>query len=132
MFIDKELYFSENQAVRPATGITVDCENPLTKGAIGGPIKGLWLVVMVTGADYTNCTSLTFNLETSVEGFATDTEILFSKTVALAGLTEGAVVLKTPVPDGISNYLQMSYTGLGTASGAGTISAFLTPDARIV
>ena len=92
--------------------------------------EDLWLVV-VTQA-FNNLTSLAITLESdSAATISVAPVVHFSKTIALAGLTAGAAVVKIQLPsDDYKEFAALRYTVNGTAPTAGAITAFLTPDVQ--
>ena len=93
--------------------------------------EDLWLVVVVTQA-FNNLTSLTITLESDSAATISVAQVVhFSKTIALAGLTAGAAVVKIQLPsDDYKEFAALRYTVNGTAPTAGAITAFLTPDVQ--
>ncbi len=125
MIIDKELIFSDDQAITgdAASSVVVDSVKA------GGPYKGLWFFVKTgSAADFDNLTSLNIKLQTSDDNFASDTTELFSVSVALADLTKDSVVVKAQVPLGVKQYLRAYYDVVGTNPTAGSVYAALVPD----
>ncbi len=99
------------------------------EGIVG---QEIWLnVVVVQG--FNTLTSLTFSLESdSTTNLATSPTVHFSKTVALAGLTAGAQVVRVQLPSEFTyeRYLGMRYTVTGTNPTLGSVIAFLSLDVQ--
>ena len=135
MFIDAQQEFSDLQAIT-ADAISTNVID-LIRGTdntlidIGsGPDS--YLVVRV-GTAFDNLTTLNVTLESdSTTDLATSPTVhLDSGAVALAALTADTViyVAKLP-PDSYERYLGVRYNVTGTNPTAGTIDAFLTPNAK--
>lgn len=111
----------------------LDLRNAATPALVDEGIVGpdMWLVVQVIQA-FTLLTSLTITLESdSATTLASAPVVHFSQTVALAGLTAGATVVRVQLPSAdYKRYLGLRYTVTGTNPGAGSILAFLTMDVQ--
>ncbi len=115
----------------------IDCRQPggtpvsKDEGIVG---EDLWLnVVVVQG--FNTLTSLTITLESdSTANLATSPTVHYTKTIALAGLTAGATVVRVQLPsEDYERYLGLRYTVTGTNPTLGSVIAFLslTPQRNI-
>lgn len=94
--------------------------------------QDLWLDVFVIQA-FNTLTSLTITLESdSTANLATAPVVHYTKTIALAGLTAGANVIRVQVPSEFAykRFIGLRYTVTGTNPTLGSIMAFLTLDAQ--
>lgn len=138
MIIDKNLTFSENQAVT-ATAISANVIEFPTNGTVPyeaaaiardlGQGNELPLMIQVTEA-FNNLTSLTISLESSAAAGLTSATVHWtSPAIPLASLVAG---YKPPIrilPDGtMLKYLGLRYTVTGTAPSTGKISAALATE----
>jgi len=123
MIIDKDLIFSNDQAITADAASTVvpNHVNP------GGPYKGLWFYVKVTAA-FNTLTSLDIKLQTSDDNFSADTTELISVNKLLADLTANTTVVRVQVPLGVKQYLRAYYDVNGTDPTTGSVFAALVPD----
>ena len=122
MIIDKELEFSDGQAIT-ATAVSTNVVDlgQTVDVAPGVPLK----VRAQVDATFNNLTSLNIAVQTdTVENFASET-ILFSKDVVLADLVAGADIDLGILPEGCQQYLRLDYTVTGTNPTTGSVSAFL-------
>lgn len=127
MNIDRNLVFSEDQALVATADSTNTIDTGNVTGGSGGP---MWLVAIVT-EDFATSTSYEIELENSASessGFAALTVPITTGAVAIATLVAGYVAIKVPLPDKILRYLKLVYTEVGTTNTAGEITAFLTQD----
>lgn len=144
MILDTQSMFSGSIAAdgtRSAQAITatavstnvIDLRQPngapaTADNGILGPM--LWLVVIVSQA-FNTLTSLTVTLESdSASTLASSPVVHFSSgAVALASLTAGATIVRTPMPSGdYKRYLGVRYTVTGSNPTLGSVYAFLTMD----
>jgi hypothetical protein len=127
MFIDKESYFSDGQAVTAeAYG-----DNALNMVKAGLPIQpGMFIVVQVGDTASDPITSMEISLVTSSTGaFAGEETVLNTKTVLAADLTAYARVMNEAInPTGALQYLNMLYTPIGGSATAGEFDAFIVKD----
>ena len=124
MIIDKQLSFSEAQAVTTSAASTDYVDQ-----SVGGDAYGqeLYLVCRV-GTAFANATSMTIDIQTDDNTSFSSATTLFSSGVILeAALTANTEVVKVRLPKGLERYFRVYYTVDGTHN-AGTIDAFLTPD----
>lgn len=137
MLLDKQNEFSDSQVVT-ATAISTNVIDTLAGASFGQLIQNLggfagscFLVVQVDVA-FAGGTSLAISLESdSTANLATAPTVHFSSgAIALAALTPaGKTLLVLPLPYAdYQKYLGVRYTVVGTMSGGGAISAFLTRD----
>jgi len=132
MIRDGDLIFSAAQVATDATGASTNVVD-LTKA--GDAVDALFLVVQIGTA----CSSagkgatMKFTLQTdSEEAFGSGGDIVLAeKSFAEALLTANTIVWKIKLPPGCKQYLRLYYTESGEAFTAGTINAYLTPDAPI-
>lgn len=124
MIIDKELIFSDDQAITGDAASTV----VLNKVKAGGPYKGLWFFVKITAA-FNTLTSLDIKLQTSDDNFSSDTVELISVNKVLADInTANTVVVRVQVPLGVKQYLRAYYDVNGSDPTTGSVFAALVPD----
>ena len=135
MIKDNDLVFSALQVATVATGAST---NVIDMTKAGDAVAGaeLYLVVRV-GTKIASSglgATLTIGLESdSVEDFSTSSTKKEHLKVAFleAALTANTIVFKCKLPPGLQQYVRLYYTESGEALTAGTIDAFLTPDANI-
>lgn len=129
MIQDKKLMFSDSQELRS----TADSTNILDLGAHGDDIqRELTLFVQFRGAvDSGGASTLIIQLNTDDalnaggDDLAADNTLWTSASIAKTALTDGAMLVKMPLPPGIQRYLRLKYT-VGTANlTAGAIDAGL-------
>lgn len=127
MQLDKELMFSETQALATAASTNVldlkDCGDDLS--------RKLNVMAKIEGGTVADGVSLAAKLETSADNANWDTLVTYP-TVTLATLNDtGVLVAPQPLPSGIKRYVRLSYVATldgGTPfSGDGYIVAGLTP-----
>ena len=129
MIQDKKLMFSDSQAITA----TADSTNILDIGAHGDDIqRELTLFVQFRGTvDSAGASTLVITLNTDDAlnaggtDLAADNTLWTSASIAKTALTDGAMLVKMPLPPGIQRYLRLTYT-VGTANlTAGAIDAGL-------
>lgn len=129
MIQDKKLMFSDSQAITA----TADSTNILDLGAHGDDIqRELTLFVQFRGTVESNGDStlvITLNTDDALNAggtdLAADNTLWTSASIAKTALTDGAMLVKMPLPPGIQRYLRLTYT-VGTANlTAGAIDAGL-------
>jgi len=129
MIQDKKLMFSDSQDLTS----TADSTNILDLGAHGDDIqRELTLFVQFRGAvDSGGASTLIIQLNTDDalnaggDDLAADNTLWTSASIAKTALTDGAMLVKMPLPPGIQRYLRLKYT-VGTANlTAGAIDAGL-------
>ena len=130
MIMDKELEFSDSQAVTASAASTnvVDLGQTYDIG-VG---EDLYFVVQVdAAATAAGAATVTFTLQTdTVENFASPTGLINSDAIGKAALTVGAKPIVARIPHGAQRYLRAHYTvGTGPLT-AGAFSAFLTKDVQ--
>lgn len=139
MFIDKQNEFSDSQVVT-ATAISTNViqtlhdsgadTNPNLTQNLGG-FQGAFLVVQVD-EDFAGGTSIAVSLESdSTANLATSPTVHFaSGAIPLASLVKGTLLV-IPLPFGeYERYLGIRYTVVGTMTGGGALSAFITRDVQ--
>lgn len=123
MIGDKELMFSDNQAVT-ATAASTDV---VDQGKKSNSYKRMFVRAVVK-TTFAGGTSLKADLETSdTENFTSATVLCSSPVVAVADLVAGKELIKVPMPLGANRYLRMKYTVVGTMT-AGAVDAGLVLD----
>lgn len=129
MIQDKKLMFSDSQAITA----TADSTNILDLGAHGDDIqRELTLFVQFRGTVESGGQStlvITLNTDDALNAggtdLAADNTLWTSASIAKTALTDGAMLVKMPLPPGIQRYLRLTYT-VGTANlTAGAIDAGL-------
>ena len=129
MIQDKKLMFSDSQDLTS----TADSTNILDLGAHGDDIqRELTLFVQFRGnVESAGQSTLIIQLNTddalNADGddLAADNTLWTSASIAKTALTDGAMLVKMPLPPGIQRYLRLTYT-VGTANlTAGAIDAGL-------
>ena len=122
MLIDKELEFSDGQAVTAAAAST----NVVDLGQTVDVAPGYPLQVRAQVDVALNpTTSMTFALQTdTVENFASPT-VLNSVTVLTADLVAGKQIDLGRIPSTTQRYLRLYYTPNGGNASAGSVSAFV-------
>lgn len=129
MIQDKKLMFSDSQELRS----TADSTNILDLGAHGDDIqRELTLFVQFRGnVESAGQSTLIIQLNTDDtlnaggDDLAADNTLWTSASIAKTALTDGAMLVKMPLPPGIQRYLRLKYT-VGTANlTAGAIDAGL-------
>jgi len=135
MILDKNLLFSENQAVTataistnviefPANGIVVGEAAAVARNL--GPGNELPILIQVTEA-FATATSITFSLESSAAAALTSATVHWtSGAVPIATLIAGYKLPIRILPDGtMLQYLGMRYTVTGSNATAGKVTAAL-------
>lgn len=125
MYLDKQTLFSENQAITADAVSTNIYDTGSAKDS--GPGYPVEVFVLVKAA-FNNLTSLTFSLQTATDAAFTSPVNLQDVTVALAGLTAGAKVSFSVLPEGCLRYLRLNYNVNGTNPSTGAITAGLILD----
>ena len=125
MIMDKELMFSEEQAITATAAST----NSLDLGAEvgqGEPLEAFFLIE----EDFDNLTDLTIAIQESSDDGDSDsfTDVVVSPAIPLASLVAGAEVFKVKLPAGTERYLQANYTVNGTNPSAGKITSGILLD----
>lgn len=120
MLTDRELTFSNNQAVTTGTQVSTDVVDFGVPGVNINTNRELQIFVSVTAA-FADGTSLTVNLiESAASNLGSPTVIASSGVIAEANLTKGAVLLRTAVPRTSKRYLGLQFVTVGTHT-AGTV-----------
>src|SRR4051812_9144492 len=129
MLTDRELTFSNNQAVTTGTEYSTD-KYDAGAGAIGNPInvgRGLRVVARVTTA-FASGTSLTANyVESANSDLSSPTILATSGAIVEASLTAGALLLDAPVPRTSKRYHGFQFVTVGTHT-AGKVFAGMVRD----
>ena len=122
MNLDKNLMFSEAQDLATAASAHIldlkDCGDDLS--------RRLNVFAKIDGGAVAGGTSMAAKLETGDDGenFA---DLVTSPTRAIADINaDGWIVKPQPLPAGVKRYLRLTYTAVGSFTGAGKILAGLT------
>ena len=127
MITDRELTFSNDQAVTTGTQVSTDVVDTGVAGININTNRELQIFVSVTTA-FAGGTNLTVNLvESASSDLSTPTVLATSGAIAEANLTAGAVLLRTAVPRTSKRYLGLQFVSTGTHS-AGTIFGGIVMD----
>ena len=127
MITDREMTFSNDQAVTTGTQVSTDKYDCGIGGININTNRELQVFVSVTTA-FAGGTNLTVNLvESASADLSSPTVLVTSGAVAEASLTAGAVLLRTAVPRTSKRYLGLQFVSSGTHS-AGTIFGGIVRD----
>lgn len=127
MITDRELTFSNDQAVTTGTQVSTDKVDTGVAGININTNRELQIFVSVTTA-FTGGTSLNVNLvESASADLSSPTVLASSGVITEANLTEGKVLLRTGVPRTSQRYLGLQFVTVGTHS-AGTIFGGIVRD----
>lgn len=114
MITDRQMTFSNGQAVTTGTQLSADIYDAGVGGININTNRELQIVAQVTTA-FAGGTNLTVNLiQSATENMASPTILATSGVVATAALTRGAVLLRTSVPRTSQRYLALQYVSTGT------------------
>jgi len=122
MNLDKNLMFSEAQDLASAASANIldlkDCGDDLS--------RRLNVFAKIDGGAVAGGTSMAAKLETGDDGenFA-DLVTYPTRTIAQIN-ADGWIVQPQPLPSGVKRYLRLTYTAVGSFTGAGKILAGLT------
>lgn len=120
MITDRQLTFSNNQAVTTGTQVSTDVYDMGVAGINLNTNRELQIYVAVTTA-FSGGTSLNVNLvQSAAANLGSPTVLASSGVIATAGLTRGAVLLRLAVPRTSQRYLGLQFVSVGTHS-TGTI-----------
>lgn len=120
MITDRQMTFSNNQAVTTGTQVSTDKYDCGVAGININTNAELEIFVSVTTA-FTGGTSLNVNLvESASSDLSSPTVLATSGVIAEAGLTAGAVLLRTAFPRTSKRYLGLQFVTVGTHT-TGTI-----------
>lgn len=128
MYLDKQLMFSEAQAVTVTAASTnvVDLGADRNVGS-GEPLE--LLVVVDEAAAAAGAATVTIELQTDDnEAFASATTLLSSAAIGKAALTAGSSHFKVQVPEDAERYLRLNYTVATGPLTAGKLTAGLILD----
>lgn len=127
MITDRELTFSNDQAVTTGTQVSTDKVDTGAAGININTNRELQIFVSVTTA-FAGGTSLNVNLvESASADLSSPTVLASSGVTAEADLTAGRVLLRTAVPRTSKRYLGLQFVTVGTHS-AGTIFGGIVRD----
>lgn len=127
MITDRELTFSNDQAVTTGTQVSTDKVDTGVAGININTNRELQIFVSVTTA-FTGGTSLNVNLvESASADLSSPTVLASSGVITEANLTEGKVLLRTGVPRTSQRYLGLQFVTVGTHT-AGTIFGGIVRD----
>lgn len=119
MLLDKELFFSDEQAVT----VTAASTNVLDMKAIDmGNGNPLTIAAAVGDTDFAGGTSIAVALQESDTATGSFTNVLVTKALLTANLTAGTVIEMGTVPCGTQQFLRLNYTVSGTMT-AGAINS---------
>lgn len=134
MYIDAFEEFSHDQAIT-ATAVSTNVKD-LQKGSTDNTTLDIGsgcdtYLVLRCGTAFDNLTSLQIDLDSdSTADLATSPTTHITETFALAALTANTILAVYKLPPGdYERYLGINYTVTGTTPTAGTIDAYLTPNA---
>ena len=114
MITDRELTFSNGQAVTTGTQLSTDVIDTGVAGININTNRELQIFVSVTTA-FAGGTNLTVNLgESASSDLSSPTVLATSGAVAEASLTAGRVLLRTAVPRTSKRYLGLQFVTTGT------------------
>jgi hypothetical protein len=120
MLTDREMTFSNNQAVTTGTQNSTDVYDQGVANVNINTGRELQVFVSVTTL-FASGTSLAVNLvESAASDLSSPTVLATSGVIAEANLTKGAVLLRTAFPRTSKRYLGLQYVTVGTHT-AGTI-----------
>lgn len=123
MYIDKDLFVSELQAVTASAASTDYIDLQKAGDAYGNE---LYLVCRV-GTAFATLTSLTISIQTDDNtSFSSAKTLVASQAILLAALTANTQVFAVRMPKGLERYARVYYTVGGSDATAGTIDAFFT------
>lgn len=127
MLTDREMTFSNNQAVTTGTQTSTDVYDQGVAGVNLNTGRELQVFVSVTTL-FASGTSLNVNLvESASSDLSSPTVLLSSGVIAEANLTKGAVLLRASVPRTTKRYLGLQFVTVGTHT-AGTIFGGIVRD----
>lgn len=131
MITDRELTFSNDQAVTTGTQNSTDVVDTGVAGININTNRELQVFVSVTAA-FASGTSLNVQLvESASSDLSSATVLAESGVTAEADLTAGAVLLRTAVPRTSKRYLGLKFVTVGTHT-AGTIFGGIVRDADVL
>lgn len=120
MLTDREMTFSNNQAVTTGTQVSTDVYNQGVANVNINTGRELQIFVSVTTA-FASGTSLQVNvIESANSDLSSPTVLMSSPVVAEANLTKGAVLLRSAYPRTTKQYLGLQFVTVGTHT-AGTV-----------
>jgi hypothetical protein len=127
MITDRQLTFSNGQAVTTGTQLSTDNYDAGVAGININTNRELQVVVQVTTA-FVGGTNITANLITSAASdMSSPTVIATSGAVVTASLTRGAVLLRASVPRTSQRFIGVQYVSTGTYT-AGNMFAGIVLD----
>ncbi|HWW56362.1 MAG TPA: hypothetical protein VN047_05670 [Sphingopyxis sp.] len=120
MLTDREMTFSNNQAVTTGTQVSTDVYDQGVANVNINTGRELQVFVSVTTL-FASGTSLAVNLIQSANSDLSSPDVLIgSGVIAEASLTKGAVLLRAAVPRTTKRYLGLQFVTVGTHT-AGTV-----------
>lgn len=127
MLTDREMTFSNNQAITTGTQVSTDAYDQGVANVNINTGRELQVFASVTTL-FASGTSLTVNLiESANSDLSSPTVLASSGVVAEAALTKGTVLLRTAVPRTSKRYLGLQYVTVGTHT-AGTVFGGIVRD----
>lgn len=116
MITDRQMTFSNGQAVTTGTQLSTDVYDTGAAGINVNTNRELQIMVSVTTA-FAGGTSLAVNLiQSATSNMASPDVLASSGVIAEANLTRGAVLLRTSVPRTSKRYLALQFVTVGTHS----------------
>ena len=128
MIIDKELEFSDSQAVTASAASTNVVDLGVARDI--GVGETTYLVIQADAAvTAAGAATVQFALQTdTVENFASPTVLVETAAIGKATLVAGYKPLVVAIPHGVERYLRVNYTVATGPLTAGAFSAFITKD----
>lgn len=128
MIIDKELTFSDGQAVTTVAAHASD--NVVDLGAAGDAHVAPFLCILVAvAAASAGAATVEFKLETDSDSAFGSAETLYdSGELGYADLAAGTWVCRIRLPRGLKRYLRVTYTVATAALTAGAFDAFIATE----
>lgn len=138
MIIDAENRFSNGQAITGDAAST----NIIDLGDIASKVqsrikKGAARLYVAAKEGFNTLTSLTISLRTAAaytgtvaNGSLSSPTTVLSKTILLADLVDGAVLIDQELPIGLDQYVDLYYDVNGSDPSEGSINAFIVTDSQ--
>jgi hypothetical protein len=133
MLTDREMTFSNNQAVTTGTQVSTDVYDQGVANVNINTNRELQVFVSVT-TTFASGTSLAVNLIQSANSDLSSPDVLIgSGVIAEANLTKGAVLLRAAVPRTTKRYLGLQFVTVGTHTAGNVFGGIVrdTDDAAI-
>lgn len=123
MILDKDLVFSEEQAVTADAAST----NALDLKADGDAVGQELCIHVVVTTTFATLTSLAIKVQTSANN-SDWSDVVLSPAIAAASLVKGKEIFTIRVPKGLKRYVRLYYDVTGSNATAGKITAFMCKD----